>query len=242
MNQSLELQAFYENYYDDVVGQKREITARQTVDHIVALCKGTGLGTVLDVGAGDGAVLCEIERRGLATEMSAVEISSSGIERINKRNLKTLKCLRTFDGYKLPFADNSFDTALLVHVLEHVEHERLLLKEISRVARRCYIEVPLEHTLRLQRSITVSKPFGHINFYTTGTFKNILDTAGLAPVAFAPFAHSKDYEAFLAGQTIGAVKYAVRTGALKLAPTLATRVFAYLGAALCERKNGNPLR
>lgn len=242
MNQSLELQEFYENYYDDAVSRKREITARQTVDHIVSLCKETALGSVLDVGAGDGAVLSEIERRGLATKMHAVEISSSGIELIKKRNLKTLKCVQSFDGYKLPFADDSFDTALLIHVLEHVEHERLLLKEISRVARRCYIEVPLEHTLRLQHSIEISKPFGHINFYSAGTFANILDTAGLVPIAFAPFAHSKDYEVFLSGQTIGTVKYAVRGATLKLVPSLATRVFAYLGAALCERKKDSLLK
>lgn len=236
MSQSSELQEFYENYYDDNVSRKREITARQTVDHIVSLVKGQALGSVLDVGAGDGAVLEEIERRGLASEMHAVEISGSGIERINKRNLKTLKSVQGFDGYKLPFPDDSFDTALLIHVLEHVEHERLLLREIARVARRCYIEVPLEHTMRLRRSIAVSKPFGHINYYTAGTFENILDTSGLKPVSIGVFAHSKPYETFLSGSVIGTAKYAIRSKALAIVPSLAPRMFAYLGAAYCDRK------
>jgi hypothetical protein len=46
MNQSSELHAFYENYYDDAVGRKREITAQQTVDHIVSLNKDFPLGSV----------------------------------------------------------------------------------------------------------------------------------------------------------------------------------------------------
>jgi ubiquinone/menaquinone biosynthesis C-methylase UbiE len=236
MSQSSELHAFYENYYDDAVGRKREITAQQTVDHIVSLNKDFPLGSILDIGAGDGAVLSELERRGLGKELHAVEISGSGIERIRQRNLKGLKSVQSFDGYTLPFPDNSFDTALLIHVLEHVEHERLLLREIRRVARRCYIEVPLEHTMRLRRSISMSKPFGHINYYTAGTFENLLDTGGLRPVAFATFAPSKKYEQLLSGHTVGGIKRMVRSASLEIAPALARQVFVYLGAAICEHK------
>ena len=77
MDQSAGLQAFYEDYYDDAVARKREITAWQTVDHIASLCKSIPLGSVLDIGAGDGAVLSELERRELGTELHAVEISGS---------------------------------------------------------------------------------------------------------------------------------------------------------------------
>jgi len=242
MSQSSELQSFYENYYDDAVARKREITARQTVDHIVSLNNGSPLGSVLDIGAGDGAVLSELERRGLGEDLHAVEISGSGIERIKQRNLKRLKTVQSFDGYTLPFPDNSFDTALLIHVLEHVEHERMLLREVRRVSRRCFIEVPLEHTMRLRRSISMSKPFGHINYYTAGTFENILDTAGLRPVALATFAHSRKYEQLLSGQVVGALKRVVRSATLEIAPALARQMFVYLGAAMCVPKETDLLK
>ena len=61
------------------------------------------MGSVLDIGAGDGAVLSELERRGLGNELHAIEISGSGIERIKQRNLKSLKTVQSFDGYTLPF-------------------------------------------------------------------------------------------------------------------------------------------
>jgi ubiquinone/menaquinone biosynthesis C-methylase UbiE len=191
---------------------------------------------VLDVGAGDGSVLAEIERRALAETLNAVEISGSGIERIKGRNLKTLKSVQSFDGYHLPFADNAFDTVLVAHVLEHVEHERMFLKEISRVARRCYIEVPLEHTVRLQRSIQSGKRYGHINYYTMGTFRNLVGTADLLPVASRIFGSSRDYEIFLSGQTIGGLKHLIRSTALKIAPELAASVFVYIGAIFCEHQ------
>jgi ubiquinone/menaquinone biosynthesis C-methylase UbiE len=192
MSQSLKLRSFYEDYYNDEVSRKRVIAAKQTVDHISSLCSNASLGQVLDVGAGDGAVLAEIEMRGMASELHAVEISSSGIERIRMRDLKRLKSVQEFDGYKLPFADNTFDAALAVHVLEHVEHERMFLRELSRVARRCYIEVPLEHTLRVQRSIQTSTPYGHLNFYTLETFKNLLSTVELTLLSAAIFPNSSD--------------------------------------------------
>jgi hypothetical protein len=90
--------------------------------------------------------------------------------------------------------------------------------------------------MRLQRSIAMSKPFGHINYYTLGTFENVLDTSGLKPISIGTFAHSKPYETLLAGPVVGTAKYAIRSNALAIVPSLATRMFAYLGAAYCERK------
>jgi ubiquinone/menaquinone biosynthesis C-methylase UbiE len=233
MSQSAELQAFYENYYDDEVARKRAVTAHQSVDHIESIC-GTSLGRVLDVGAGDGATLQEIERRGYATSIEAVEISSSGINRIKSRQLKTLTSVQTFDGYKLPYDSKCFDLALAIHVLEHVEHERLFLNELKRVSKRVFVEVPLEHTFRLRRSIALGKPFGHINHYTFGRFLNLLDTCGLIPVAASIFSNSLAYETFVGGKITGSVKHAIRSTALKAAPAIAPSLFVYLGAAMCE--------
>ena len=242
MSQSLDLREFYEDYYNDDVAMKRAISAEQTVDFIVALNSGSSLGSVLDVGAGDGSVLAEIERRALAETLSAVEISGSGIERIKGRNLKTLRSIQSFDGYHLPFLDNSFDTVLVAHVLEHVEHERMFLKEISRVARRCYLEVPLEHTFRLQRSIQSGKQYGHINYYTMRTFINLVETAGLVPVAARIFSSSRAYEIFLSGRPLGSLKHLIRSTALRIAPGLAPSISVYIGGLICERQptGGDP--
>jgi ubiquinone/menaquinone biosynthesis C-methylase UbiE len=233
MSQSAELRDFYDGYYNDAVAAKRAIAAQQSVDHLERL-GGRCLGHLLDVGAGDGAVLQEIERRSLASKLDAVEISTSGIERITSRHLSQLNAVRSFDGYKLPFADKSFDTAIAIHVLEHVEHERLFLNEIRRVSKRVFVEVPLEHTFRLQHSIAMGKPFGHINHYTFDRFLNLLETCGMKPLAASIFSNSLAYETFVGGRVIGPIKHVIRSSALKIAPSIAPNVFVYLGAAMCE--------
>jgi ubiquinone/menaquinone biosynthesis C-methylase UbiE len=231
--QSAELRDFYDGYYNDAVAAKRTITATQTVDHLEQL-GGKALGHVLDVGAGDGAVLQEIERRRIASKLDAVEISSSGIDLVASRRLSLLNAVQSFDGYKLPFDDKSFDTAIAIHVLEHVEHERLFLNELKRVSKRVFVEVPLEHTFRLQRSIAIGKPFGHINHYTFDRFLNLLDTCGLKPVTASIFTNSLPYETFVGGKTVGSLKHIIRSTMLKVAPSIAPKMFVYLGAAMCE--------
>lgn len=48
------------------------------------------------------------------------------------------------DGQFLPFADKTFDYVICSHVLEHVEDPNLLIAELTRVAKRGYIETPSE--------------------------------------------------------------------------------------------------
>lgn len=46
------------------------------------------------------------------------------------------------DGEHLPFKDEEFDYVICKHVLEHVEHPEQFVKELSRVAKRGYLETP----------------------------------------------------------------------------------------------------
>lgn len=47
-----------------------------------------------------------------------------------------------YDGGRFPFKDNEFDYVICAHVLEHVENIQLFLSELTRVAKRGYIEFP----------------------------------------------------------------------------------------------------
>ncbi len=46
------------------------------------------------------------------------------------------------DAENLPFDDNEFDYVICCHVLEHAENPEKFVKEMSRVAKRGYLEVP----------------------------------------------------------------------------------------------------
>jgi len=226
----------YSDYYhSEKVLKKRVISARQTVAHIMDIVPKPHFRSILDIGAGEGSVLQSLDESGLADELYAVEISQSGCDSIKGRNLKTLKSVVMFDGYSIPAADKTYELGLAAHVLEHVEYERPFLQEIARVCDYVYVEVPLELTLNIERSIRMASPYGHLNFYTPATLKNMLTTAGLDVLDLRVYANSLEYETFVSGKIKGRINNIIRTTALKLAPKHAPFMMTYIGGALCRQ-------
>ena len=119
---------------------KRYLAAADSFRNICSLLLHDDPQCIIDVGAGDGSVLERFERSNLGRHLSAVEVSESGLAEIRARNLSKLVSAQLFDGYNIPFPDKSFDLAISIHVLEHVEHERLFLRELQRVAKRIIVE------------------------------------------------------------------------------------------------------
>lgn len=59
-----------------------------------------------------------------------------------------------YDGYTLPFDDNSFDIVIASFVLHHIKHKDFILKEMERVARNKIIIVEDTPTNYVQRKLT----------------------------------------------------------------------------------------
>lgn len=175
---SSSLQNVYDQQYANSDALWREIGARQKAEDIIKLCQKHNFKKVLDVGAGDGAVLQELDQRKFTEHLSAVEISGSGIEKINQRNLQSLKEVKLFDGYTIPYGEKEFSLATCSHVVEHVEHPRLLLREIARVSEYQFFEVPIDFSLFVDKKIEHFLSYGHINIYTPALFKFLLKSEG----------------------------------------------------------------
>src|SRR5579883_3047211 len=173
-----QLQRNYDEYYVEDISAWRELGAIDKASNIRAMCSSLSPSTVLEIGAGDGSVLQRLAHAGFGRRHFALDISSSGVERIIGRQIPSLVECRQFDGYAIPYAAESFDLAILCHVVEHVEHPRLLLSEAARVARYVYVEVPLEHNRRLPQNF-VWDSVGHINFYTAQTIRLLVQSCGL---------------------------------------------------------------
>lgn len=168
----------YDEFYEKHDEAWRMLGAKFKAQHIIDVCKGREFKKVLEVGAGDGSILKFLADASFAPEYHAVEISDSGVEHIKSRNINNLKSVQLFDGYKLPFDDSSFDLIILSHVLEHVEHERILLRELKRVARHFVIEVPLDYRAGVDKRIKHFLAYGHINVYTPTSLRYLLNTEG----------------------------------------------------------------
>jgi len=179
VNTGENLKTAYDSYYENNDETWRMLGAKYKVQHILKVCEGRTFNKVLEVGAGDGVILKLLADMNFAPELHAVELSASGVERIKERNIPAIKSVQEFDGYHLPFEDESMDLIILTHVLEHVEHERLLLRELKRVAKMILIEIPRDYKTGVDARIKHFLAYGHINVYTPTSLRYLLLTEGL---------------------------------------------------------------
>lgn len=226
-----ELQDKYDQYYDGSEAQWRLLGAIAKAENIIAMCSELPHSTILEIGAGDGAVLDQLSQREFGETYSALEISSSGVAAIESREIPQLRDCRVFDGYEIPY-DRKFDLAILSHVIEHVEFPRKLLYEAARVAQHVFVEVPLEETARLSRDYVPDK-VGHINFYSPTTIRRLMQTCNFSVVnqsvtnpSGAAYQYSHGFR--------GRVNFLIKEAFLRVSPRVATNLFTYHSALVCR--------
>lgn len=222
----------YDGYYADGQSEWRRLGAIDKVRNIQRLCDGLGLREVIEVGAGEGSVLQRLHEVGLAPALYGLEISRSGLAAIESRDIPTLREAQLFDGYAVPYPSGRFDLAIATHVLEHVEHERLFLRELARIAGHVFVEVPLEDTLRI--TVSLRNDIGHINFYRRETLLALLRSSGLEPLRWEVRDYSLALGSYHLGRFKGLLRQVARRGALRLLPRVAQQLFTYHCAVLCR--------
>lgn len=173
----------YNEFYDGSQAEWRMLGARTKAENILQVCQGFRPLKVLEVGAGDGSILHYLSEQDFADELYALEIAESGVKSIQNRGLARLKEAKSFDGYNIPYPDESFDLVILSHVLEHVEHERLLIRELRRVGKRILVEVPLDYRYGVDKRMKHFLDYGHINMYTPTLIRFLLQSEGLSILA-----------------------------------------------------------
>src|SRR5262249_21492500 len=132
--------------------------------------------SVLECGSGNGGVL-----QFLAEEFKSVyalDLSETALRLLRDRNIPNLVEACAFDGYRIPYPDKFFDVTVCLHVLEHVEHPRLLLRELGRVSRYQVLEVPLDFSIGVDKRVDDFLSYGHINIFTPSTFRFLLRSEG----------------------------------------------------------------
>lgn len=100
---------------------------RQAVELVTPFLLGKG--EILDIGSG----LCRIAKilQDKGYQVTSVDIQNLSIV----EEIKPIIC----DGKRLPFKNNSFDTALLLTVLHHTADPEAILKEAKRVSKKIII-------------------------------------------------------------------------------------------------------
>lgn len=229
---STKLKENYDSYYDGE-SKWRALGAIDKVANIVNLCGSLPHDTILDIGSGEGAILKHLSDLNFGKNLYSIEISESGLGMIRRRNIARVRECQLFDGYRIPYPQRHFDLAVLSHVLEHVEHPRMLLYEMSRVAKFAYIEVPLEDTLQLKREFVFDR-VGHINFYSWKTIRHLVQSCDLRIISQKVTNPSPRMYQFRSGRT-GVLKHGIKELLLRTSPPMARKLFTYHCSIVCTQ-------
>ena len=242
---SAQLVRFYDDAYSHdpaaaaVFARWRALGAVGKADHAIALCARAGVrpARTLEVGCGDGALLCELHRRGFGGRLAGLEITAAAVAIARER--PQIDAVELFDGVHVAAPDGAYDLGILSHVLEHVPEPVGLLEDLARACRAVLVEVPLEANLsaRRARKREHAAQVGHLQRLDRQSVHRIVERAGLSIAAELDDALPLEVHRFFASTRaarIGAsVKWATRAGLHGLSPGLARRLFTVHYACLC---------
>lgn len=133
---------------------------------------------VLDIGCGSGIYVDYLTRQG--KKAVGIDFVNEFIKRA-KKNYRGK--FRTANAYKLPFDDNSFDTVMMLDVLEHLDDELKALKEAIRVARkRLILIVPRKVERSLENHGLIYKHYSdssHLRYYDKKGLQTLAKKLGI---------------------------------------------------------------
>jgi 2-polyprenyl-3-methyl-5-hydroxy-6-metoxy-1,4-benzoquinol methylase len=150
--------------------------------------------SVLDVGCGEGVLTVQWAERLGDARVVGIDLEDPKLraewERRERPNLE----FRAEEATRLSFADDEFDLAAAIEVLEHVPQPEATLAEMARVARRSLLvsvpREPLWRMLNVARGAylrDLGNTPGHMNHWSKRAFASLLSGYGTVEEARSPF-------------------------------------------------------
>ena len=149
-------EAFWEGYWNDTTTYGPACRHRRR--QVIRLVAGLPHASVLDLGCGDGSLLAEMADR-LKARLMGSDVSARALA-IARRNAPGVEFFQaTLPGGTLP-PGRTFDVVTLSEVLEHIEDDEAVLREVAPIARHVVISVPGGPADKVDRR------YGHFRNYT----------------------------------------------------------------------------
>ena len=141
---------------------------------------------ILDAGCGEGVTLEKLLRRMPDARIEGVDVDEANIAICHEHGLPVHRA----DLNALPYPDSSFDTCLLMEVIEHLDQPETALAELARVTRpggRILVIYPVDWAMRLARVVCLRwmearfDP-GHLRQWTRRGLGRLMRSCGIAPI------------------------------------------------------------
>jgi 2-polyprenyl-3-methyl-5-hydroxy-6-metoxy-1,4-benzoquinol methylase len=150
--------------------------------------------TVLDVGCGEGVLTAEWAERLGDGRIVGIDLDDPKLRAEWETRTRPNLEFRVEEATSLSFADDEFDLACAIEVLEHVPEPEATLAEMARVAsKHLLVSVPREP---LWRGLNVARGAyvrdlgntpGHVNHWSKRAFVALLSRYGTVEQARSPF-------------------------------------------------------
>ena len=151
--------------------------------------------SILDVGCGEGVLTCEwADRLGENGRIVGIDLDDAKLRaEWDKRRRPNLE-YRAEEATALSFADDEFDMASAIEVLEHVPEPEATVAEMARVAKRwLLVSVPREPVWRMTNLARgaylrdLGNTPGHLNHWSKRGFIELLSRHGKVEEVRSPF-------------------------------------------------------
>jgi 2-polyprenyl-3-methyl-5-hydroxy-6-metoxy-1,4-benzoquinol methylase len=151
-------------------------------------------GSVLDVGCGEGVLTLQWADRLADGRVVGIDLDDPKLSAEWDKRARANLEFRAEEATSLSFADDEFDLACAIEVLEHVPEPEATLAEMARVARRhLLVSVPREplwRGLNMARGAylrDLGNTPGHVNHWSKQSFVSLLARYGTVEQARSPF-------------------------------------------------------
>jgi 2-polyprenyl-3-methyl-5-hydroxy-6-metoxy-1,4-benzoquinol methylase len=149
--------------------------------------------SILDVGCGEGVLTSEWAER-LEGRIVGIDLPDPKLEAEWQKRQRPNLQYKAEEATSLSFADNEFDTATAIEVLEHVPEPEATVAEMARVAKRwILVSVPREPIWRMTNMArgaywkSLGNTPGHVNHWSKVSFVSMLSRHGKVEEVRTPF-------------------------------------------------------
>ncbi len=151
----------------------------------ILLRPGRTVETVLEIGAGTGAVITALRRRGVGTRHFAVDFSDEALAHLRQTDPAIETATADVTVTPNPFDEPRYDVAIVSHVVEHLEAPGDFLRALRAVPfERLIVEVPLEDLpagrLKARFRDRMDNEAGHVQFFDRASLRRLVSESGYA--------------------------------------------------------------
>lgn len=145
---------------------------------------------ILDLGSSDGKLASQLQKRISRAKFIGIDTNVQP-----KTHIKIIK----YDGLKIPFSDNFFDTVMIVDVLHHDIDYKKIINEAKRVTKKYilikdhYFENKIDFITLKVADYLGNKPYGislPFNYYKVSQWQKLFNKIGVTIVKTEKFRYN----------------------------------------------------